>query len=218
MTANLGSVIKSAAAAPNAMRVGRVVAIGLGLVDVTVAGRLLVDIPVLGSYRPVLGDLVAMIRQNAAWLVVGSTAGVTGSTWINFTPAWTNTTTQPSIGNGNWTGSRWRTVTDASGEAALIFFEIVLNWGSTTSGGTGSFWTFGFPVTPSAHSALHAIGEAALFDSNVIGRQMWMWQTFNSNILPLSVAGVLANQASPWTWATGDFIKMRGWFEPLVSP
>lgn len=218
MTQNLGAVLKSAAQAPNAMRVGRVVGVGVGLANVTVGGRLLIDIPVLSSYQAVVGDLVAMIRQNASWLIVGSTSGVTGSTWIDFTPAWTNTTTAPSIGNGNWTGSRWRTVTDASGGAALIFFEIVLNWGSTTSGGTGSFWTFGFPVTPSAHAVLHAIGQSALFDTSAINRQMWAWQTFNSNILPLSPTGSLTSQISPWTWATGDFIKMRGWYEPLVSP
>lgn len=213
MANNLGAALKGVPASTS-VRVGRVVAIGAGVADVTVAGKLLPAIPHLNSYSPVLGDLVALVRQDASWIIAGSTGGVTGATWVNFVPTWTNTTTQPAIGNGNWTGSRWRIMTDLAGGERLIFFEIVLNWGSTTSGGTGVFWTFGFPVTPSAHSALHAMGQAALFDTSAVGRQMWLWQTFNNAILPLGVTGTLANQASPWTWATGDFIKLRGWYEP----
>lgn len=131
--------------------------------------------------------------------------------WTSFTPTWTNTTTNPSLGNGSFTGSRYRRPSGSD----LVHFEIALLWGSTTSGGTGSFWQFGFPsVTPSPTELADWQGQALLFDTSATGRQVWGAQTFGSAILPLSASGTLATATSPWTWATGDTLKIRGWYEP----
>lgn len=136
---------------------------------------------------------------------------LTAPGWTSYTPTWANTSTQPSVGNGSWTGSRYR----RSDTGDLVHFEICLTWGSTTSGGTGSFWTFGFPpVTPSATELNNALGQALLFDTSAITRNVWGWQTFSSTILPLSASGTLATATSPWTWATGDTFKLRGFYEP----
>jgi hypothetical protein len=132
---------------------------------------------------------------------------LTAPGWTAFTPSWDNTSTSPSIGNGSWSGSRYR----RSESGDIVFFDIVLTWGSTTSGGTGSFWSFGFPFTPS-DSAFQ--GLAWLEDVSAGARRFWQLFNFADKILVTDQTSTFAHSTSPWTWATGDFMKLRGWFVP----
>lgn len=63
---------------------------------------------------------------------------ITMGTWINYSPSWT-ATTNPSLGNGNL-GGRYMVI----GKTCTV--EITLQWGSTTTGGTGT-WLFSLPFT-----------------------------------------------------------------------
>jgi hypothetical protein len=134
---------------------------------------------------------------------------LTAPGWTSYTPTWNNTSTSPSIGNGSWTGSRYRRPSGMD----LVLFEIKLLWGSTTGAGTGSFWSFSFPVTPSATEADWS-GIAWLEDTSAGARRFWHAFAFAGAILVCAEAGTLAGTGSPWTWATGDTLRVRGWYEP----
>lgn len=62
-----------------------------------------------------------------------------GGTWTAYTPSWTATTTNPSIGNGSIAG-RYQLV----GKTCIAKFEVVA--GTTTNFGSGS-WSFSLPFT-----------------------------------------------------------------------
>lgn len=134
--------------------------------------------------------------------------------WTSYTPTWTNTSTQPALGNGSWAGSAWRRAANSD----IVHFRIKLVWGNTTTGGTGSFWQFGFPTgsgAPSTTEAGDIVGNALLFDTSAIGRFFYNYFGFSSTTLILSSdAGNLAVHNGPFTWATGDYLKLRGWYQP----
>jgi hypothetical protein len=60
------------------------------------------------------------------------------TTWTAYTPTFTASTTNPSIGNGTLLGSYWQF-------GKLLAFNIEVGWGSTTSIGSGVY-SFGLPV------------------------------------------------------------------------
>lgn len=133
--------------------------------------------------------------------------------WTNFTPAWANTSTAPAIGNGSWAGTRYRRPAGAD----LVHVEMCLTWGSTTSAGTGAFWTFGFPsVTPDATELTDCQGVAWLEDVSTSARRFWHAFAIGSSGVILSPeAGTgFATVGVPWTWATGDKVKARYWYKP----
>jgi hypothetical protein len=65
-----------------------------------------------------------------------------GPVWLTYTPAWTATTTNPTLGNGTIAGRYYKT-------GHLICFSIYLAGGSTTTGGSGNY-SLSLPVTPLA--------------------------------------------------------------------
>ena len=88
----------------------------------------------------------------------------TVSDWVSFTPVWSSTGTQPSIGNGTITG-KYRRV----GDSVEVFTEVYS--GSTTSYGTGSY-NFSMPtglnIDPSKIATSGdrtVLGVSALFGS-----------------------------------------------------
>lgn len=205
----LGAALK-AQTPSTALRVGRVLNVGDGVVDVLIGTTVLHDLTVVGSYVPLLDDLVSVARQGAAWLVLGSTSEP-GWDWTPYIPTWTNTTTQPSTPASSWAGSRYR----RSPSDGMVDFRMKLTWEAGTSGGTGSFWQFGFPVPPDTDEGDGgALGQAYLFDANVIGRFFYSWFGFSSTIIIASQTGTLVSQASPFTFTTGDVIRLNGRFRP----
>ena len=60
--------------------------------------------------------------------------------WTSFSPTWENTSTSPAIGNGSLAGQYQR-------RADFGVFRIKLVVGSTTTFGTGTYWSFTLPYT-----------------------------------------------------------------------
>jgi hypothetical protein len=63
-----------------------------------------------------------------------------GGVWKDWTPTWTASTTNPSIGNGTLLG-RYSVV------GKIVICKIFLQFGSTTTAGSGAY-SFTYPVTP----------------------------------------------------------------------
>lgn len=123
-----------------------------------------------------------------------------GATWTSYTPAWTSTGTQPSLGNGTLTGSYVRI-------GDTVSFQMLLTIGSTTSIGTGTYalslpFTTGAPLLATAlidngaTTAYPAIGAAA---SGLSTFGLWVCSTN---------AAVAYN--APFTFAAGYHIAVSG--------
>src|SRR5262245_32215669 len=95
----------------------------------------------LASARPAATDVVAGTlyystdtailerSDGATWSAYGG-----GSTGVSYTPIWTGTTTNPTLGNGTLTGSYIRV-------SKIVHYRIDLTVGSTTTPATG-IWVF----------------------------------------------------------------------------
>jgi len=71
---------------------------------------------------------------------LSTTAGEPGAAWQSYTPTWTASSVNPTLGNGTLTGAYNKV-------GKMITARIFLQYGSTTSSGTGAFrWSL--PVTP----------------------------------------------------------------------
>lgn len=165
--------------------------------------------------------------EGAASTVTGPTGaqGVTGPTgsfafvpWTTYTPIWTSTGTQPVLGNGTLTG-RYVSL------GASIIGELRLNFGSTTTRGTGTY-RFSLPTLgvaenyqPMGQIVLRDEGPGttyfgtALFNNNQDDRmELWLHTqtaTFDE--------GIPVSADTPVLFATNDKILVHFQYESVVS-
>ena len=124
--------------------------------------------------------------------------------WTSYTVTWAATGGTPSIGNGTLTG---RYI--AAGN--LCHFSIRLTFGSTTSVGTTTAWTFSLPVT--AQGA--ALFPAQAFDNGVGVRNGLAGVIASGTVIApvLDNSGTSWGYATPFTWTTGDAVTVSGTYE-----
>ena len=135
-------------------------------------------------------------------LAIGNT--VIGA-WIDYTPTWTASTTNPVIGNGSITG-RYSLVNKT------VTAQILVVMGSTTTFGTGAYF-FSLPVTAAATLVGYpALGAGWGNDVSASAATTFTAQVHNSGT---AVFGLRFSNASnngtlqhnsPYTWASSDFI------------
>jgi hypothetical protein len=88
VTTRLAHQTQKTAGIPNAMRTATIAAVSGGVVTLSIAGgEISSGVGVLESYVPVVGDVVAVFRQDSSWLVVGSigTNGIAAKASVNGT-------------------------------------------------------------------------------------------------------------------------------------
>jgi hypothetical protein len=119
--------------------------------------------------------------------------------WHDYAPTWTSTGTQPVVGNGFFYG-RYTLV------GKTVFARMILNFGSTTTGGTGD-WRFGLPIACAAGGG-EVVGTGRAFTGG-LGR----------NFLPILItatevswhpngSAIYASAGNPGPWAAGHNIHM----------
>ena len=135
-------------------------------------------------------------------LAIGNT--VIGA-WIDYTPTWTASTTNPVLGNGTIVG-RYSLVNKT------VTAQILLTMGSTTTFGSGAYF-FSLPVTAAATLAGYpAIGAGWGNDVSASAATTFTAQVHNSGttVFGLRFSNASNNGAvqhnSPYTWASSDFI------------
>jgi hypothetical protein len=128
--------------------------------------------------------------------------------WASYTPTWSNTGTQPSVGNGSLTGKYTRI-------GKTVVFEVLLSFGSTTSGGTGSLWTFSLPpVTPAGVGHRSALGPVLSEDVGVADYPgTAIYDGASSFFVLTNSTGAPVTQAAPMTWGSTDFLTVKGSYE-----
>jgi hypothetical protein len=127
--------------------------------------------------------------------------------WPSWSPTWTATSVNPNLGNGTLIGA-YRQV----GKTIDTYIRLI--WGSTTTGGTGT-WLFTLPVTNLSFGtdALYAFAEdaSASFDYPVAVRL----QSSTPNVVRLGAhtsTGAIGTISGthPFTWAVSDVLLIKG--------
>lgn len=132
--------------------------------------------------------------------------------WISYTPSWTASTTNPSLGNGTLIG-RYQKI------GRTVFFHVNCIPGSTTTYGSGAY-SFSLPPFAVANAGASFIGTAHL-----LGTDRWAGQiilspaaTAYAPFFPLTstntrVGGMTTTQ--PEVFANGSQLRMTGFYESV---
>ena len=146
-------------------------------------------------------DINDAVEALEAKVAIGNT--VLGA-WIDYTPTWTATTTNPVIGNGTITG-RYSLVNKT------VTAQIYISMGSTTTYGSGNF-LLTLPVTAATTlGSFAALGSAWYYDASANNATTGIANVNNGSttIFGLRYTGTNAGNVTaiaPYTWASGDFI------------
>lgn len=135
--------------------------------------------------------------------------------WISYTPVWTTDgVTQPIIGNGSLIGA-YKQI------GKIVFVRVKLNWGTTTTGGTGAF-LFSLPITASNPDGIQF--PCSMLDNG----NAWYQGTINgtysgftnrSAIIAQSPGGANSSQGVtstfPFGWGSTDSLQFNGSYESI---
>lgn len=126
-----------------------------------------------------------------------------GGVWQSYTPIWTASTTNPSIGNGSISG-RYTTI----GNFVIATGRLVA--GSTTTFGTG-YWMVSVPVPPTNVSTF--VGQGRILDAG----NVFMLASCNFSgvnlVFVINNNGNLVQNTVPMTWATSDYLMWQIMYE-----
>lgn len=134
--------------------------------------------------------------------------------WAAWTPSWTASSgTAPALGNGTLLG-QFKQVGNT------VLFDLVLVWGSTTTGGSGGagdgvgLWQFSLPVAAAADFCAAASLRDNSVPANRAGSADGRSGAAATALLRTAASsGAAVNAATPFTWATGDTFKITGMYE-----
>jgi|ERR1700754_3223324 len=119
--------------------------------------------------------------------------------WTPFTPSW-GASSAPTLGNGTIAGEFV-----VSGK--LIISRIRLDWGSTTSGGSGS-WSFGISNAGAVLSTTgQSLGLITMRDNSAASHFLAGAVSNTTTTVEGRCHGNnVADATKPFTWAVGDFL------------
>lgn len=131
--------------------------------------------------------------------------------WQDYTPSWTASTINPTVGNGQLVGRYMRV-------GNTLDFMLRIVWGSTTSDGDGPY-DFGLPITPRSWGAGSNLGGIAgcviQINSNRYGLNVLLYSTGLVRIADngASTSGLGSSGYDGHSWADGDLLLMSGRYE-----
>lgn len=152
--------------------------------------------------------------QYAGYLLVSdgtnvNVAAVIDSPWQTYTPSWTASTTNPTIGNGTIIGA-WKQ------SGTRIDFMMNLQAGSTTTFGTGNYgFTYPFTIKTKFTNVYGAmIGACSTGSAFFMGLVPSSGGSTSSSFYVVNAAGgTQVSSASPGSWNSGASIEVAGSFQ-----
>lgn len=126
-------------------------------------------------------------------------------TWSSYTPSWTASSVNPTLGNGSIQG-RYLQI------GKLVHFQLSISMGSTTTFGTG---TYAFSLPTSAASGVTMIGDGRLFDSGTNSRLVLARKETSTTfaLYQDQNTGNGIGPTVPFTFAANDLIEVQGSYE-----
>jgi len=142
-------------------------------------------------------------------------SGITLETaWTSYNPVWSAQTSSPSLGDGTLTGA-YKQI------GKTVFVRVKLNWGTTTSGGTGA-WMFSLPVAAASADGIQMC--CSMLDNG----NAWYQGILNGTYLGLTTTSAIICQSSgganssqgvdstfPFTWGNSDSLQFAGSYESV---
>lgn len=142
-----------------------------------------------GQYRHRRDIDVLERYSGSSWAPVANPADQTA--WSGYTPTWTASTTNPTLGNGTLNG-KYKQI----GKTVMVRVTFIV--GSTTTFGAGA-WHFALPTQAAAQHP----GCGYAYDVSAGLYKPLSCYTPGSAITVVSDGGIVASTV-PWTWASGD--------------
>ena len=138
-------------------------------------------------------------------VLTAATLNTIGAASVSYTPAWTNTVTNPTIGNGILTGQYFQIQKLIIGEAFLVA-------GSTTTFGSGSYYLLSvpFPISSGYCSAWVQLLDASAGYVSYIGSAIGTGSDLEFRI---GNAGGLWNTTTPITFENNDQLRVKFVYE-----
>lgn len=137
MSTKLAHQTQKSAGISNGMRTATIAAVSGSAITISVSGgEFTAGVGVVTSYAPIVGDVVAVFRQDSSWLILGPTSEVNG--WHRFS----------DLGyQGGWSD---RGATYPPGQWRVTASEVQIIGQITNAGiaGSGSIIVSGIPATP----------------------------------------------------------------------
>lgn len=138
-----------------------------------------------------------LVYTGAAWVDVATPAA-----WTSYTPAWTASTSNPSIGNGTLSGAY-----TTRGKLGFASIDILFN--STTNAGSG-IYSFGLPSGWAISATSRAYGYSLSRDQSAASHAVGIPTYATATTVDLRGHGINQySSSSPFSWATGDFIRIQ---------
>jgi len=128
--------------------------------------------------------------------------------WTDYTPTWTATTTNPTLGSTTCTG-RFKKLDTNTG---LVNINVAITTGGAWNAGSGSY-IFSLPAGWTTHATRIQVGAAHILDSGTAHYSGTCKSVGGSTQISETVIGdaagnrLLSNNV-PVTWATGDQINL----------
>jgi hypothetical protein len=125
--------------------------------------------------------------------------------WLSYTPTWTASVTNPSLGNGTLTGRYIQM-------GKTVNFSVQLNIGSTTTLGSGG-WMISVPVTSKTQISLGFV--VTMLKNGVswyYGQTNGGFYSYNDRTAP-TYNGSPVTSVSPFNWSTSDVLAFNGTYE-----
>lgn len=134
-------------------------------------------------------------------LIVDGNLTVNGMAETAFTPTWSASTTNPSLGNGTVDAAYLRF-------GPLVFVRIYYVFGTTTAFGSGAYG-FTLPIAPKDGQTLSVVCSDSSASNRLPGAA---WLTSSSGIFRVTIpAGSFGvSSTSPFTWGSGDGLLISG--------
>lgn len=135
-----------------------------------------------------------------------------GGVWQDWTPVWTASTTNPSIGNGTLVGKNC-----VIGNTVHLIIGLVC--GSTTTFGSGG-WSFSLPFPVKAQTNINQtfIGQVIARDASPAGNYLFFcrvtrYATVINAFFNVSSSSTIITGTSPLTWAESDQLFLQLTYE-----
>lgn len=144
-------------------------------------------------------------------------------TWQDWTPVWTTSTgnSTPSFGSNAVLNTRYAV------SATSVLFNLNITFGSLTNfggGGSSDNWRFSLPVSAASLLLIAGYGEIADASAGISSRMGARARITTATTMEIEMASAridgaavsgagLIDAVSPWTWASGDTIRVFGEYE-----
>jgi len=153
-----------------------------------------------GSANP---RLTLQVSGNSVFLgtVTERNRSVAIGDWASYTPVWSSSGTQPTLGNGQLSGRYTRV-------GKTVYFEFLFVYGSTSNAGTGAYW-WNLPLTAAGYATF--VGKYLRSGATY---QVCMGVFKDANSFQMLAHGVASQFGAtvPFVWAVNDQFQVSGFY------